>query len=122
MFQIKWVSQDDVGVYECQVSTSTGIISRQVTLNVVTPEAFIQGGAEYHVDQGSMISLTCVIGSSNLRKNYLVYKVYYNSHSKSNNSKTGFMIYDFLFGDSFKLRTGPLNQYKITTVQHIKSI
>jgi len=71
VLQIKWVSQDDVGVYECQVSTSTGIISRQVTLNVVTPEAFIQGGAEYHVDQGSMISLTCVIELSPIPPQYV---------------------------------------------------
>ena len=47
-----------------QVSTSTGTIARQVQLNVVRTEAFIQGGEEYHVDLGSTISLTCVIGES----------------------------------------------------------
>lgn len=44
-----------------QVSTNTGIISRKVQLKVVTPEAFILGGDEYHIDRGSQISLVCVI-------------------------------------------------------------
>ena len=45
-----------------QVSTPTGTISREVQLHVVRTEAFIQGGEEYHVDLGSTISLTCIIG------------------------------------------------------------
>ena len=61
--QIKYTQDRDAGVYECQVSTSKGPISRRVQLNVVYPEAFIQGGSEYHVDDGSPISLTCVIGN-----------------------------------------------------------
>jgi hypothetical protein len=28
---------------------------------VVTPEAFILGGDEYHIDRGSQISLVCVV-------------------------------------------------------------
>jgi hypothetical protein len=43
------------------VSTSTGTISRRVELRVVTPEAFILGGDEYHIDRGSQISLVCVV-------------------------------------------------------------
>ena len=61
--QIKYTQDRDAGVYECQVSTPTGTISRRVTLSVIYPEAFIQGGEEYHVDDGSPISLTCVIGN-----------------------------------------------------------
>ena len=61
-FQIKFAQDRDAGIYECQVSTSTGTISRRVNLNVIFPEAFIKGGEEYHVDEGSPISLTCVIG------------------------------------------------------------
>ena len=34
----------------------------QVTLTVIYPEAFIHGGEEYHVDAGSPVALTCVIG------------------------------------------------------------
>jgi hypothetical protein len=44
-----------------QVSTSTGIISRKVYLDVVSPVAFILGGDEYHIDRGSHIALVCVI-------------------------------------------------------------
>ena len=66
-FQIKFAQDRDAGIYECQVSTSTGTISRRVNLNVIYPEAFIKGGEEYHVDEGSPISLTCVIG-----KNYTI--------------------------------------------------
>ena len=63
-FQIKFVQDRDGGIYECQVSTSTGTISRRVELNVVFPEAYIKGGEEYHVDEGSPISLTCVLDST----------------------------------------------------------
>ena len=38
-----------------------------MNLNVIYPEAFIKGGEEYHVDEGSPISLTCVIGMENKR-------------------------------------------------------
>ena len=44
-----------------QVSTNTGILSRKIHLRIVTPEAFILGGDEYHIDRGSQISLVCVI-------------------------------------------------------------
>ena len=61
LLQIKFVQDRDGGIYECQVSTSTGTISRRVELSVVFPEAYIKGGEEYHVDEGSPISLTCVL-------------------------------------------------------------
>jgi len=64
VLQIKFVQDRDGGIYECQVSTSTGTISRRVELNVVFPEAYIKGGEEYHVDEGSPISLTCVLDST----------------------------------------------------------
>ena len=60
-FQIKFTQERDAGIYECQVSTPTGTISRRVTLNEIFPEAFIRGGEEYHVDEGSPIALTCGI-------------------------------------------------------------
>ena len=44
-----------------QVSTNTGILSRKIHLRIVSPEAFILGGDEYHIDRGSKISLVCVI-------------------------------------------------------------
>lgn len=44
-----------------QVSTTTGIISHFVNLQVVVPEAFILGSGELHVDMGSTINLVCII-------------------------------------------------------------
>jgi len=64
VLQIKFVQDRDGGIYECQVSTSTGTISRRVQVGVVYPEAYIKGGEEYHVDEGSPISLTCVLDST----------------------------------------------------------
>jgi len=71
ILQIKFAQDRDAGIYECQVSTSTGTISRRVTLNVIYPEAFIKGGEEYHVDEGSSISLTCVIESTPTPPQYI---------------------------------------------------
>ena len=50
-----------INLLSLQVSTRTGIISRKVYLEVVSPVAFILGGDEYHIDRGSHISLVCVI-------------------------------------------------------------
>lgn len=44
-----------------KVSTSTGVISHFVNLQVVVPEAFILGSGELHVDMGSTINLVCII-------------------------------------------------------------
>lgn len=48
-----------------QVSTSTGVISHFVNLQVVVPEAFILGSGELHVDMGSTINLVCIIEKVN---------------------------------------------------------
>lgn len=47
--------------FELEVSTSTGLVSHFVNLQIVVPEAFIQGLAERHVDVGTVISLLCII-------------------------------------------------------------
>ncbi|KAL7295137.1 hypothetical protein TKK_0011446 [Trichogramma kaykai] len=47
-----------------KISRSTGILSHFVNLNIVTPEAFILGGEEHHVDVGSIINLVCIIEKS----------------------------------------------------------
>lgn len=62
--QIKYVQRRDNGTYECQVSTGTGILSYFVNLHIVIPEAFILGNGEYHIEQGSTISLVCIIEKS----------------------------------------------------------
>lgn len=64
VLKIRYVQKRDNGTYECQVSTGTGLISHFVNLQIVVPEAFIQGTAERHVDVGSIISLVCIIQKS----------------------------------------------------------
>lgn len=46
-----------------KVSSSAGIVSHFVNLQIVVPEATIQGtkSGEHHVDIGSIINLVCVI-------------------------------------------------------------
>lgn len=46
-----------------QVSSNQGLISHFVNLQIVVPEATIQGtrSGEHHVDVGSVIDLVCVI-------------------------------------------------------------
>lgn len=45
-----------------QVSSNAGMVSHFVNLQIVVPEATIQGGSgEHHVDVGSVIDLVCII-------------------------------------------------------------
>ena len=46
-----------------QISSSAGIISHFVNLQIVVPVATIQGpgSGDYHVDVGSVIDLVCII-------------------------------------------------------------
>lgn len=48
-------------IFTFQVSTSTGVVSHFVNVQVVVPEAFILGSGELHVDMGSAINLVCII-------------------------------------------------------------
>ncbi|XP_055311234.1 lachesin isoform X3 [Sitodiplosis mosellana] len=72
--QIKFVQRRDHGMYECQVSTSTGVISHFVNLQVVVPEAFILGSGELHVDMGSTINLVCIIEKSPTPPQYVYWQ------------------------------------------------
>ncbi|KAG7301805.1 hypothetical protein JYU34_014834 [Plutella xylostella] len=71
ILQIKYVQKRDNGTYECQVSTGSGVLSRQVALHIVVPEAFILGADEHHVDAGSDISLVCIIEKSPVPPQYV---------------------------------------------------
>ncbi|KAG8314493.1 hypothetical protein J6590_092047 [Homalodisca vitripennis] len=62
--QIKFVQRRDNGTYECQVATSSGILSHYYNLHVIVPTAFILGSGEYHIGEGSTISLVCIIENS----------------------------------------------------------
>ena len=67
LFQIKFAQLQDAGTYECQISVPTGTISQKVQLHVFHPESYILVGNnsapsyEFHVNQGSPITLTCTI-------------------------------------------------------------
>ncbi|XP_024082923.1 igLON family member 5-like isoform X2 [Cimex lectularius] len=71
--QIKFVQNKDVGVYGCQVMTAFGKIERDFNLVVVVPTAYILGTGEYHIGQGSTISLVCVIENSPLPPQYVMW-------------------------------------------------
>ncbi|XP_075215123.1 limbic system-associated membrane protein-like isoform X2 [Lycorma delicatula] len=62
--QIKYVQKRDNGTYECQVATGSGTISHYFNLHVVVPSAYILGSGEYHIGEGSTISLVCIIENS----------------------------------------------------------
>ncbi|XP_039276882.1 uncharacterized protein LOC111046726 [Nilaparvata lugens] len=69
--QIKYVQQRDNGTYECQVSTGSGTISHYFNLHVVVPTAYILGSGEYHIGEGSTISLVCIIENSPVPPQYV---------------------------------------------------
>lgn len=50
-----------VFTYIFQVASGRGIIAHFFNLNVLVPQAFILGAKEYHVQQGTVISLVCII-------------------------------------------------------------
>lgn len=91
VLQIKYVQERDAGQYECQVSTNTGILSRRVQLSVVTPEAFILGGDEYHIDRGSQISLVCVIEKAPTPPQYVFW--YHNDRMVNYDEERGIRVF-----------------------------
>ncbi|XP_049963620.1 uncharacterized protein LOC126484247 [Schistocerca serialis cubense] len=58
---IKYVQKRDNGTYECQVATGKGTITQYFHLHIIYPTAFILGNGEYHIGEGSTISLVCII-------------------------------------------------------------
>jgi len=70
--QFKFAKERDEGSYECQVTMANGQIkSRSVSLEVVTPEAIILATDEYRIEQGSLISLVCILENSLLPPEYV---------------------------------------------------
>ncbi|XP_043232748.1 polymeric immunoglobulin receptor-like [Amphibalanus amphitrite] len=61
VLKISHVRSRDRGLYECQISTSTGRLAQLVHLHVVQPVADIHGSGVYHVERGSSMSLTCSV-------------------------------------------------------------
>lgn len=81
-----------------QVSTSTGVISHFVNLQVVVPEAFILGSGELHVDMGSEINLVCIIekvGCPLLFLSYLYPSSLYHNESFIWHGVTGYVYRSF---------------------------
>jgi len=91
VLQVKYVQERDAGLYECQVSTRTGIITRKVYLDVVSPVAFILGGDEYHIDRGSHISLVCVIEKAPTPPQYVFW--YHNERMVNYDSGRGITVF-----------------------------
>ncbi|UYV78470.1 hypothetical protein LAZ67_16001593 [Cordylochernes scorpioides] len=61
--EIKYATDNDSGVYECQVSTEPKM-SLSILLNVVVAKASIPEGSNLYIQSGSTINLTCVITES----------------------------------------------------------
>ncbi|KAF5282562.1 hypothetical protein FQA39_LY04969 [Lamprigera yunnana] len=63
-----------------KVSGSSGLISHFVNLQIVIPEAHIQGSGsgEHHVDRGSVINLVCIIDKSPTPPQYVFW--YHNNN------------------------------------------
>ncbi|CAG9863235.1 unnamed protein product [Phyllotreta striolata] len=104
--QIKYVQKRDNGTYECQVSTSQGRISHFVNLQIVVPEATIQGirSGEHHVDIGSIIDLVCIIERSPTPPQYVFW--YHNEHMINYDTARG--------GISVETVPGPKTQSRLT--------
>lgn len=62
--QIQFVQSRDSGFYICQVSTEKGLVSHQVQLDVLIPEVFILGQKDLIIDQGTTLSLVCIVENS----------------------------------------------------------
>jgi hypothetical protein len=75
----------------------SGTLSQKVDLNVFYPEASIYGGddtllptSQYHVDQGSHISLTCIIPSGSLPTQYIFW--YHNERMVNYDKERSVMV------------------------------
>lgn len=90
ILKIAYSQESDGGLYECQVSTASGLISARVLLTVIYPEAKIQGGNEYHVDAGSPVVLTCVIDSAASKPNFIFW--YHNERMVNYDTERGVVV------------------------------
>lgn len=70
---IRYVQKRDNGTYECQVPTGAGKMSHYFNLHVMVPAAFILGSGEYHIGEGSTISLVCIIENSPVPPQYVMW-------------------------------------------------
>lgn len=104
--QIKYVQKRDNGTYECQVSSNAGLLSHFVNLQIVVPEASIQGtgSGEHHVDVGSIIDLVCVIEKSPTPPQYVFW--YHNEFMINYDTARG--------GISVETVPGPRTQSRLT--------
>ncbi|XP_054279125.1 uncharacterized protein LOC128997510 [Macrosteles quadrilineatus] len=90
--QIKYVQRRDNGTYECQVGTKFGILSHYYNLHVIVPTAFILGSGEYHIGEGSTISLVCIIENSPTPPQYVFW--YHNDKMVNYDSVRGGVTVD----------------------------
>ncbi|VVC25505.1 Immunoglobulin V-set domain,Immunoglobulin subtype,Immunoglobulin-like domain,Immunoglobulin-like [Cinara cedri] len=90
--RISPVAKIDNGTYECQVGTGTGIMTHYFNLFVIVPTAVISGKDEYHIGEGSSITLYCSIENSPVPPQYVSW--YFNGKiiSSSPFNKNGLKI------------------------------
>lgn len=66
--QVSQPAHSNVLFFSCfQVATGAGKISHYFNLHVMVPAAFILGSGEYHIGEGSTISLVCIIENVGVR-------------------------------------------------------
>ncbi|XP_048518012.1 neuronal growth regulator 1 [Dendroctonus ponderosae] len=110
--QIKYVQKRDNGTYECQISSGQSLISHYVNLDIVVPEATIQGSAsgEHHVDVGSIIDLICIIDNSPTPPQYVFW--YHNDKMINYDNARG--------GITVETALGPPRAHSRLTIQNTK--
>ncbi|KAK9892140.1 hypothetical protein WA026_018339 [Henosepilachna vigintioctopunctata] len=88
------------------ISSNAGLISHFVNLQIVIPEATIQGSrsGEHHVDIGSVIDLVCIIEKSPTPPQYVFW--YHNEHMINYDTARG--------GISVETKPGPRTQSRLT--------
>ncbi|XP_050425321.1 neuronal growth regulator 1-like [Adelges cooleyi] len=90
--RISPVAKIDNGTYECQVGTGTGIMTHYFNLFVSVPTAVIMGSEEYHIGEGSSISLICYVENSPVPPQFVLWyhndKIISTSHFNQNGLKS----------------------------------
>ncbi|ENN71486.1 hypothetical protein YQE_11782, partial [Dendroctonus ponderosae] len=101
---------DICGIF--QISSGQSLISHYVNLDIVVPEATIQGSAsgEHHVDVGSIIDLICIIDNSPTPPQYVFW--YHNDKMINYDNARG--------GITVETALGPPRAHSRLTIQNTK--
>lgn len=72
VLEIRNTNTEDQGVYECQIST-TPVRSLRFNLKVVDSYTTIPGSAVRHVDEGSLLNISCLVVNFPLKLDYIIF-------------------------------------------------